>query len=118
LHKAAVACDRGGEMCSRHYAFEGRCYVLAVGLMMPSRDLPKELLSELDAGNLSGQWMERGGSAVIAPNASYVVEPLYDREKLIVVDINLSDIDAEFMTLDLSGHYARPDIFNFEAKGR
>jgi nitrilase len=106
------------QLCSRHYAFEGRCFVLAVGLMMRSLDLPKELLSEVDVGNVSGEWMERGGSAVIAPNASYVVEPLYDREELITADLNLSDIDSELMTLDVSGHYARPDIFTFETKGR
>jgi len=47
-----------------------------------------------------------------------VVEPLYDREELIIADLNLSDIDAEFMTLDVSGHYARPDVFTFETKGR
>jgi nitrilase len=29
------------QLCSRHYAFEGRCFVLAVGLMMPARDLPQ-----------------------------------------------------------------------------
>jgi hypothetical protein len=39
-------------------------------------------------------------------------------KKLIIADINLSDIDAEFMTLEVSGHYARPDIFTFETKGR
>jgi len=26
---------------SRHYAFEGRCFVLAVGLIMPAADLPR-----------------------------------------------------------------------------
>ena len=66
---------------------------------------------------MSGEWIERGGSAIIAPNASYVIDPLYDREELIIADINLSDVDAEFMTLDVSGHYARPDIFTFETKG-
>ena len=30
------------------YAFEGRCFVLAVGLMMPIRDLPSELQAGAD----------------------------------------------------------------------
>ena len=42
------------QLCSRHYAFEGRCFVLAVGLMMPIRDLPAELLGALDAAGPDG----------------------------------------------------------------
>ena len=104
------------QLCSRHYAFEGRCFVLAVGLMMPARDLPYELQAGANTQNQSGEWLERGGSAIIAPNTRYIVEPVYDREELIIADLNLSEIDQEFLTLDVSGHYARPDVFAFETK--
>jgi predicted amidohydrolase len=104
------------QLCSRHYAFEGRCFVLAVGLMMPASDLPFELRTDTDAQNQSGKWLERGGSAIIAPDTRYIVEPEYDREGLIVADLNLSEIDQQFLTLDVSGHYARPDVFTFDAK--
>ncbi|MGH9576412.1 MAG: carbon-nitrogen hydrolase family protein, partial [Terriglobales bacterium] len=30
-------------LASRHYAFEGRCFVICVGLIMPASDLPREL---------------------------------------------------------------------------
>jgi len=33
-----------------------------------------------------------------------------------VSDLDLTQIDREMMTLDVSGHYARPDIFRFEKK--
>ncbi len=46
----------------------------------------------------------------------YLVEPVYDREELIIADLNLSEIDQAFLTLDVSGHYARPDVFTFETK--
>jgi predicted amidohydrolase len=104
------------QLCSRHYAFEGRCFVLAVGLMMPARDLPLELRTDTNAQNQTGEWLEHGGSAIIAPSTRYVVEPIYDREELIIADLNLSEIDQEFMTLDVSGHYARPDVFTFATK--
>jgi nitrilase len=96
------------QLASRHYAFEGRCFVLAVGLMMETSDLP----SELEHG-VTDKWIERGGSAIIAPDASYVVEPVYDREELIVADLDLTMIDRESMALDVTGHYSRPDIFSF-----
>jgi nitrilase len=92
------------QLCSRHYAFEGRCFVLAVGLMMPTHDLPSELQAGTNMQKRSGEWLERGGSAIIAPDSRYIVEPVYDREQLIVADLNLGEIDQEFLTLDVSGH--------------
>lgn len=56
------------------------------------------------------------GSAIIGPNSKYVVEPVFDREELIFADLDLSQIDRETMTFDVSGHYARPDLFRFEKK--
>jgi predicted amidohydrolase len=104
------------QLASRHYAFEGRCFVLAVGLMMPTEDLPRELQdgATFRAGN--GQWIERGGSAMIGPDAQYVLDPVFDREELLVSDLDLAQIDREMMTFDVSGHYARPDLFRFEKK--
>ncbi len=104
------------QLCSRHYAFEGRCFVLTVGLMMPTRDLPSELRADTEAQKQSGEWLERGGSAIIAPDTRYIVEPVYDREELIIADLNLNEIDQEFLTLDVSGHYSRPDVFTFDTK--
>ena len=46
------------------------------------------------------------------------VEPVYDREKLIVADLNLDEIDHEFLTLDVSGHYSRSDVLTFETKAQ
>jgi nitrilase len=100
------------QLASRHYAFEGRCFVLAVGLMMPRSDIPKEFAS----CHGEGAWVERGGSAIIAPNARYIVEPAFDREELIIADLNLAEIDKESMTLDVTGHYSRADVFRFEVK--
>lgn len=101
------------QLASRHYAVEGRCFVLAVGLIMPAKDLPAELPSNLAPEALA----LRGGSAVIAPDGSYVVEPCFEVEKLIFADLDLTAIERERMTLDVSGHYARPDVFNFGVKG-
>jgi nitrilase len=96
------------QLASRHYAFEGRCFVLAVGLMMRTQDIPSVLPHEVKE-----PWVERGGSSIISPNATYLVEPIYDREQLIVADLDLAMIDRECMNLDVSGHYARPDVFTF-----
>jgi len=104
------------QLASRHYAFEARCFVLAVGLMMPTEDLPRELHDGATFRAASGQWIERGGSAIIGPDAQYVLNPVFDREELLVSVLDLAQIDRELMTFDVSGHYARPDLFRFEKK--
>jgi len=104
------------QLASRHYAFEGRCFVLAVGLMMPAEDLPRELHSGITSQPHDGQWVESGGSAIIGPDSNYIVQPVFNREELIVADLDFKQIDREVMTFDVSGHYARPDLFRFEKK--
>jgi len=104
------------QLASRHYAFEGRCFVLAVGLIMPAADLPRELPRAVPLRSGDDRWIERGGSAIIGPDSHYVVEPVFNREELIVADLDFMQIDREAMTLDVSGHYARPDLFRFEKK--
>ena len=104
------------QLASRHYAFEGRCFVLAVGLMMPAEDLPRELSDGATLQSRDSPWIERGGSAIIGPDTRYVLDPVFDREELLVSDLDLAQIDRELMTFDVSGHYARPDLFRFEKK--
>ena len=104
------------QLASRHYAFEGRCFVMAVGLMMAAADLPQELLRGVPLSPGDEQWVEHGGSAIIGPDSQYVVQPVFDREELIMADLDLMKIDREVMTFDVSGHYARPDLFRFEKK--
>jgi nitrilase len=104
------------QLASRHYAFEGRCFVVAVGLMMPASDVPQELTRGIPLSADYAQWIERGGSAIIGPDSHYLVEPVFDREELIVADLDFAQIDREAMTLDVSGHYARPDLFRFEKR--
>ncbi len=100
------------QVASRHYAFEGRCFVLAAGLIMPATDMPRHAAtpSHLTAKN---PLLIRGGSAIIAPDGSYVAGPVFDKEEIIHATLDLSMIDKESMTLDTSGHYSRNDIFSF-----
>ena len=102
------------QIASRHYAFEGRCFVLAAGLLMKAADLPAELVAGTDLENSPEKLLLRGGSCIIAPDGSFVVEPVFDEEKIITAELDLTLIDKEKMTLDVSGHYSRPDVFDFE----
>jgi nitrilase len=83
------------QLASRHYAFEGRCFVMSVGLMMPATDVPHQLPHDV-----TDKWVERGGSCIIAPDSTYIVEPVFDRDELIIADLDLAMIDRESMNLE------------------
>ncbi len=107
------------QLGSRHYAFEGRCFVLASGLIARVEDLPPELPPLPELADDPQRLLKRGGSAVIGPNGNYLAGPLFDEERLLIADLDLKAIDRESMTLDVSGHYARPELFSLHvAQGR
>jgi predicted amidohydrolase len=101
------------QLASRHYAFEGRCFVIAAGSLMRARALPPELEPHPDRVKSPDQYLLRGGSAILAPDGSYLVEPVFEREATLVADLDLSRVRRESITLDVAGHYSRPDCFDF-----
>jgi nitrilase len=55
--------------------------------------------------------LSRGGSAIIGPDAKYLAGPVYDCETILYADVDLERIVQEKQTLDVVGHYARPEVF-------
>ena len=106
------------QIASRHYAFESRAFVLAVGAIMPASDFPPELDLPDDWRAQPEALLLNGGSAVIAPDGNFLVEPVYDQETILYADLDLARIAEEQMTLDVTGGYARDDIFTFEVNRR
>ena len=108
------------QVASRHYAFEGRCYVLAAGALMRASALPQELSAHPDRVTGPEQWVLRGGSAIIGPDGRYLAEPVYDEPRVLVAELDFRLAREESMTLDVAGHYHRPELFTFapRASGR
>lgn len=96
-------------LASRNYAFEGRCFVVAAGSILNHADLPEgvPLLDDIPG---DGPFMA-GGSAVIGPNADILAGPVINEETLVIAEVDPSRAVRESMTLDVSGHYSRPDVF-------
>lgn len=108
--------NESSQIASRHYAFEGRCFVLAAGSLMKVSDVPKELDVVDSLKDKPEHLLLRGGSCIIGPDGKYIVEPVFDEEKLLLGDLDLTVIDRETMALDVAGHYSRPDLFEFKVK--
>ena len=98
------------QLASRHYAFEGRCFVLAAGSLMKMSALPKELELHPDR---TGEWALNGGSMIVGPDGKVLAGPVFEKEKVLLAEIELNKVREESMTLDVSGHYSRPDAFEF-----
>lgn len=104
-------------IASRHYAMEGRCFVLAAGLVQTRDDLfeglervggsaeARELLEAIP-----GEVLNRGGSLIAAPDAR-VIARAGEGEETLFAELDLAEIAAGLTSLDTDGHYARPDVF-------
>jgi nitrilase len=104
------------QIASRHYAFEARCFVVAVGSIMYARDLPAELEPIKAVAAEPDRMILDGGSAIIGPDGLYVAGPAFDCEAIIMARVNLNRIREESLTLDVTGHSSRPDLFELRLK--
>ena len=102
------------QVASRHYAFEGRCFVLVAGSLMRASALPPELEAHPDKVKTPTDWVLRGGSAIIGPDGRYVAEPVFEQPSLIICDLDLARVSEERMSLDVSGHYHRPELLRLD----
>ncbi len=103
------------QLASRHYAFEGRCFVIAAGQVLKVKDLPPFFSLPPHLQETPDQYLLNGGSSVIGPDGAYLMEPQFDKEELLFVTIDdWQGLLRERMTLDVSGHYHRPDVFELK----
>jgi nitrilase len=94
----------------RHIACEGRCFVLGCNQFYTKEMYPADLdgLEDLDQ---FPDILCRGGSTIIDPLGEVLAGPLYDKEDMLVADLDLGQIARSRFDFDVVGHYARPDVF-------
>lgn len=101
------------QVASRHYAFEGRAFVLAVGTILRKRDLPADLSLLQEVPGEPDELIQRGGTAIIGPGGEYLAGPVWDEEAIVTAEIDPGLAVEERLTFDSAGHYNRPDVFSF-----
>ncbi len=102
------------QIACRQYAFEGRCFVIAAGQLLAAKDLPLPLPKHLN--DQPDQLVLNGGSCIIGPDAKYITHPVFDEAKIIYESLDLNEIYKEKMTLDVTGHYQREDVFELNVR--
>ena len=111
LYLAPTADARDGWQATlRHIALEGRCFVLGCNQYVRRSDYP----DDLEAAEELEKWPEvlsRGGSAIYGPLGDVVAGPLWDEPGMLLADLDMSEIVRGKFDFDVTGHYARPDVF-------
>ncbi|MFN0168327.1 MAG: carbon-nitrogen hydrolase family protein [Bryobacteraceae bacterium] len=95
----------------RHIAVEGRCFVLSAVQYLRRLDLPDDISAQLPPS--APEVLIRGGSLIANPFGKVLAGPDFSGETILTADLNLDEIIEGKYDLDVTGHYARPDIFRF-----
>jgi len=100
----------------QHIALEGRCFVLSCCQYLTRRDCPEDYAAI--QGDDPETVLMRGGSCIIAPLGDVLAGPSFDGETILTAELDMNDIARGKYDFDVTGHYARPDIFRLHVNER
>jgi nitrilase len=95
---------------TRFIARESRSFVVSVSSLMRTIDIPKDTPHYDKIIKNAPAVLANGGSCVAGPDSEWLIEPVLDKEELIVATIHFNKVLEERQNFDPSGHYSRPDI--------
>ncbi|MDN3557755.1 carbon-nitrogen hydrolase family protein [Halomonas maura] len=95
----------------RHIAREGGCWVLATATALQGSDVPADF-PERDRLFSPDEWINPGDATVVAPGGEVVAGPLHRQKGILYADIDAAAARRARRTLDVGGHYGRPDLFS------
>jgi nitrilase len=117
IYCAPTADDRDTWVPSmQHVALEGRCFVLTACQHITRAAYAEGHESAL--GNEGDTVMMRGGSAIIDPLGRVLAGPDFSGETILYAEIDPDQILRGKFDFDVSGHYARPDVFRLTVDDR
>ena len=93
----------------QHIAIEGKCFFINADMIVRRSSYPADL-HEWEAIRKLPEIVCRGGSCIIDPFGHYVTEPVWDKEQIIITDLDMQLAASCRMEHDVAGHYARPDV--------
>lgn len=97
----------------RHIAREGGMYLISVCSAVRLDDIPDSYEFK---GLYSGEreWINPGNSCIISPRGEYIAGPSFEKAEILYGEINLDQIPPAKRMFDVTGHYSRPDVFQFK----
>lgn len=95
---------------TRFMALEGRSFVLSVSGVLRRDDVPDTMPHRDWIVASVPETMADGGSCIAGPDGKWIVEPVDEKEQLLVAELPLSAVYEERQNFDPAGHYSRPDV--------
>jgi nitrilase len=95
---------------TRFIARESRSYVISVSSLMSKNNFP-ETTPHLDhILSKAPDILANGGSCIAGPDGEWIIEPVINKEGLIIETIDFNRVLQERQNFDPVGHYSRPDV--------
>jgi nitrilase len=96
----------------RHIAKEGGCWVVGTATAMQGRDVPEDF-PERDRLFNGEEWINDGDAVVVKPTGAIAAGPHHRERGILYAEIDPEAARRARRSLDVCGHYSRPDIFSF-----
>jgi nitrilase len=100
----------------RHIALEGRCWVVGSGTALHASDIAQDFPAREKLFPDADEWINDGDSLVVDPTGKVVAGPLRREAGVLYAEIDLARVAPSRRTLDVTGHYARADIFELQVR--
>ena len=102
----------------QHIAREGRCWVICSGVALTNSDIPADFPNKEALYPATEEWINPGDSVVVAPGGKIVAGPMRQEKGILFAKVDLKRVGIAKRDLDVTGHYARPDIFTLNVDRR
>ena len=102
--------DHNTKDITRFIARESRSFVISVSSLMTKKDFPKDTPHLDQILEKAPDVLANGGSCIAGPDGEWVVEPVLNKEGLIIHTIDFNRVLEERQNFDPVGHYSRPDV--------
>jgi nitrilase len=105
--------DTGEEWIAsmRHIAKEGGCYVIATATALQGSDVPENFPERPTLFADPEEWICDGDAVIVKPFGKIAAGPLHREKGILHGEIDPELAARSRRSLDVTGHYARPDIF-------
>ena len=92
--------------------------MLGAGNVLRVSDLPEDFPEKESLYPDADEWINQGDSVVIAPGGEIVAGPMRNEVGFLEADIDIGRVGAARRSLDIVGHYSRPDIFTLQVNAQ
>jgi nitrilase len=97
-----------------HIARESRAFVVSPAHFQRGASYPQDFPLREEVAGID--FVGRGGSAILAPDGSYLAGPLYSEEGILYADLDPELLYQERQRFDAAGHYHRPDVLELHVR--